>query len=494
MKKYFTIILLVITSTITAQQTNIFWSRDFWKPTTTIADVVQKVKEGNDAVALSSSNFDATVNAILANASDDVIKHLLSYDGNDVNKITHDGRTYLFWAGLKGNLPVMKHLISNGAKTDILDDKGSTVLLFAAGGGQTNPELYNLLLANGATLNETNPKGANALHQLIGKAKNLKELDYFTNKGLDLNSKDKLGHNAIDYAAKTGNKEIIEQLIKKGISYKDTNSDGSNAILIASIGGRGSGNSLEFFKYLKGLGIEANISDKQGVNPMHYLAYKNKEVAIFDYFSENGIPITKADNEGNTPLMNAAYSNDLAIVKYFVDKSEHINAKNEFGKTALTNAVRQNSFEVVEFLINNGAAINIIDENGNNLAFYLVDSYSKRNEKSFNQKWDLLTKKQLNFTHIQKQGNNLYHLAAIKNSTSILDKIAKHKLDINAKNNDGLTPLHRAIMTAKNVEIIKHLIALGAKTSILTDFEESSYDLALENELLDKNSIEFLKL
>ena len=192
--------------------------------------------------------------------------------------------------------------------------------------------------------------------------------------------------------------------------------------------------------------------------------------------------------------MNAAYSNDLAIVKYFVDKSEHINAKNEFGKTALTNAVRQNSFEVVEFLINNGAAINIIDENGNNLAFYLVDSYSKRNEISFNQKWDLLTKKQLNFTHIQKQGNNLYHLAAIKNSTSILDKIAKHKLDINAKNNDGLTPLHRVIMTAKNVDIIKHLIALGAKTSILTDFEESSYDLALENELLDKNSIEFLKL
>ena len=38
------------------------------------------------------------------------------------------------------------------------------------------------------------------------------------------------------------------------------------------------------------------------------------------------------------------------------------------------------------------------------------------------------------------------------------------------------------------------LIELGAKPTILSDFEESAYDLALENELLDKNKIEFLKL
>ncbi|MBJ2176144.1 ankyrin repeat domain-containing protein [Aureibaculum sp. A20] len=494
MKKYFTIILLVIASTITAQQTNIFWSRDFWKPTTTIADVVQQVKAGNDATALSSSNFDATVNAILANASDDVIKHLLSYDGNDVNKITHDGRTYLFWAGLKGNLPVMKHLISNGAKTDILDDKGSTVLLFAAGGGQTNPELYNLLLANGATINETNPKGANALHQLIGRAKNLNELDYFIKKGLKLSATDKSGLNTIDYAARSGNKEIIELLIKKGISYKDTNSDGGNAFLEAATVGRGGGNSLAFFKYLEGLGISPNITNKKGVNPIHKLASGNKDKAIFDYFIEKGVDPTKADSEGNTALINAAGRNNLEIITYFVDKNVAINAKNKVGKSALTNAVAANSPDVVSFLINKGADINSLDKDNNNLAYYLVDSYSKRNIKQFNEKWDLLTKKGLEMLHIQKENNNLMHLAVTKNDTDLLDKIANIKVDINAKNSNGLTPLHIAAMTTDNAKIIKHLISLGAKSSVLTDFEESAYDLALENEFLNKNTIEFLKL
>ena len=492
MNKLITVTLLLVVGTLTAQDSNVFLNRDFWKSNTTVKDVQEKINEGNDPTALSSNGFDATTNAILASASDAIIKHLLSIEGNDINKITHDGRTYLFWASSKGNLPIVSYLLENGARIDIVDDKGSSVLLFAAGGGQTNPELYDLLIANGVSINETNPKGANVIHQLISKTKKLKDLDYFLNKGLDLNSMDKAGHNTVDYAARTGNKEIIEQLIKKGVSYKDTNTDGSNAILVASKGSRGGGNSTEFFKYLEGLGVQPNVTDNDGVNPIHNLSYSTKDKGLFNYFITKGVSATTADNQGNTPLMNAASRNDLAIVEFFAANNS-VNAKNKEGKTALMNAVHSNGKDVVQFLINNGADTNIIDEDGNNLAYYLIDSYSKRNEKSFNEKWELLTKKGLDITHLQKDGNNLLHLAVLKNDRELLDKIANYKVDINAKNANGLTPLHIAAMTTNTVDSIKHLLGLGAKVTVLSDFDESAYDLALENELLDKSKIEFLK-
>lgn len=491
MKKITTLVLLLFIGTIAAQDANVFWSRGFFKPNTTVKDIQAKEAAGNSATALSSNNFDATTNAILANASTEVVDYLLSLKGNDVNKVTHDGRTYLFWAAMKGNLPLMKKLIKLGAKTDVVDDKGSSVLLFAAGGGQTNPELYDLLLANGAKITETTPKGANAILKLVGGAKDLKDLSYFLEKGLDLNHTDKDGQNAIDYAARSGNKAIIAQLIKKGVSYKDTNTDGSNAILVASEGGRGPGNSLAFFKYLEGLGINPNVTDNNGVTPIHNLAGRNKDVTIFNYFIAKGVSTTKADKKGNTPLMNAASRNSLEVVKFFGVKN--LDAKNKDGKTALTNAVAGNGADVVTYLLENGADSKVIDKDGNSLAYYLVKSYSKRNLKAFNAKWDLLTAKGVNIAAVQEGGNNLLHLAVTKNSTDLLAKIAKYKVDVNAKNDNGLTPLHLAAMTSSTVENIKYLIDLGAKTTIVTDFEESVYDLAVENELLEKNKIEFLK-
>ena len=50
-------------------------------------------------------------------------------------------------------------------------------------------------------------------------------------------------------------------------------------------------------------------------------------------------------------------------------------------------------------------------------------------------------------------------------------------------------------MSAKDDKMIQLLVSLGADKTVKTDFGESTYDLAMENELLRKNNIniEFLK-
>ena len=68
-----------------------------------------------------------------------------------------------------------------------------------------------------------------------------------------------------------------------------------------------------------------------------------------------------------------------------------------------------------------------------------------------------------------------------------MDLILKHKVDINAKNNEGMTAIHLASMSGESINFIKSMLAAGADKLLLTEFGENAYDLAIENELMNKN-------
>lgn len=455
---------LIVSSILSAQNTNTFLDRNYWKTNPTIEDIKQKISEGHSPSELNYSSFDACSYALIEKLENKTIKFLLDQKGNDVNKLTHDARTYIFWAAYSSNLEMMQYLLDKGAKTNIIDSHGYSLLNFAAIAGKLDTAIYDFCIAQGININEDkNNDGANALLLIVPFLKDAKLIDYFVSKGLALDSTDDDGNGIFNYASKKGNTEIMDLLIKMGVPYKKASKGNSNAMIFASQGVRGRSNKLETYQYLENLGISPNITTK----------------------------------DGNTPLHNVAlYNKDINVLKYFISKGVNVNQVSKEGKSALINAVSRNSAEVVDFLLKNNADISIKDKHGNNLAFYLLKSFNTKKQDEFNKKLEALTNKGFDIKQAQDNGNSLFHLALdTATNLDLLKQVHALGIAVNTKNKNGITPLQKAAMKAKDDTILKYLLSIGANKTIRTDFDESVYDLAEENEALHASKIDlsFLK-
>lgn len=485
--------LLTLATVSVYGQKNVLLESTFWQTKPDVNAVKAEIAKGANPAELNNNSFDPTVMAINADAPDETVKFLLEQPGNKVAKLTHDGRIYLHWAAYRGNLPLVEYLVKKGSNVTLKDSHGASPMIFAAGAGQLNTKLYDFLVANGANLKtDVNSNGANVLLVAIGADKDFKFTDYLIAKGLDINSKDAQGNNAFAYAARGGNVEVLKGLVKKGIVVDP------NAMLTAAEGSRRGSSPIEVFKYLETLNLKPTIIGKDGRNALHAIVRKPNQKEIIAYFLAAGVDVNQADNEGNTVLMNAAASNrDIEVLATLIEKSKNINAANKKGLTALTMAVNNNTADVVKFLIAKGADVKVVDAKGNQLNYYLVQSFapfSPTGLSDFDQKAKVLQEHGLDLAAPQKDGSTLYHLAIVKNNMELLKRLANLGIDINAKNTEGLTALHRAAMVSKDDVLMKYLVASGAKKDLKTNFDETAYDLASENESLKgKVAIDFLK-
>lgn len=488
MKKLFIPFLLVAGLFAQAQQ-NVFHERKYWKSNPTIEQVQKEVASGADLIATNERGFDATAFAILENAPMSTIEFLLKDKGNGVNKLTHDGRTYIFWAASAGNDALVQKLLDMGAKADLRDGHNNTPLLFAASSGNKNLKVFDVLLKNNPkAINDTDEHGATAILLAASSDKNFKVINYLSEKGLSLEARDEDGNTAFNYAAKTGDIAHLGNFIKKGVPHTN------EAFIMAAQGTRGTANKLETYQFLKSLGLDPAYVNKEGNNALHFLARKKDHVEIINWFLAQGANPVQVNAEGVSPLMNAVGGNDLDVVSIFLSKTKDINATDKKGNTALTLSLK-NKPEVIQAILDKGAKTDIKNKLGDNLSSYIVDAFNGKDAAAFQTKIDLLKKAGYNFYQTSANGNTVLHYALAKNDLNLLKAVDLKAIDVNAVNKEGMTALHKAALIGKNTEILQYLIASGAKKSIKTDMGETAYDLASDNEAFIKNNVDikFLK-
>lgn len=483
--------LLTLLSLSVYGQKNTLHDQAFWRDKPSLDKIKAEIANGNSPSAANAAGLDAVVLAINAQASNEAIQFLLAQPGNEVNKPIVYGRTYMFWAANRGNTELMEYLMSKGAKANIKDELGYSVLTYAASGGQSNTKVYDLCISQGADPKKERIRGgANALLLVAPYDKDFSLINYFIAKGVDVKSVDSTGNTAFDYALRSATVPVLKALVAKGVKYSP------NAMVTASIGSRAASNTLDVYQYLEELKLNPKATNANGDNALHYVARRPKQTEIIKYFLAKGLDVNTTNNDGVTPFMNAASgNNDLESLNLLLPLVKNINQVNKKGTSALAMAIRRNTPEVVQLLIDKGADVKVVDAEGYNLAYYLVPSYNVQRPEAFEAKLKIITGKGFDMAATQGNGNTLYHLVLVRNGIQLLKRIEEFKVDVNAKNKEGLAPLHKAAMTAKDDSILKYLLSIGAKKDVTTEFKETAFDLARENEYLTKQhiSIDFLK-
>lgn len=490
-----------------SQPVNPLMSADFWKSNPNLDRVKAEIAKGNSPSQPNAASFDPVSIAIMNGASNDVLKYLIELEGNGVFKKTHHSRSYLHWASASGNLDLVKYLIEKGSDVHYADSYGSPIAAYAASTGNKNTGVYEALFKAGVDPKQKYADGATLLMLAIPYDDDLSLTEYFISKGLSLNESDAHGRTAADYAMRFGKKELLEKIRQRGVSVTD------QALFFATQGSRSSANGIETFRYLvEDLKLNPKAINKDGATVLHALV-RRPNPEIINYFISKGVDVNKSDNEGNTALMLAAGGRDLAVVETLASKISNINAVNDKGESALTKAIASGTAEIAAFLLQQGADVKVINKDGHNLAYYWFDSYrdgtpqnagrgaqggnsaNRQGPSDFDKKLILLRESGLDVSAPQKDGTTLFHIAVAKENLSLIRKAMELGADINAQDKDGITPLHRAALIAKDDTILKTLIELGAKKDLKTEFDETAYDLAKDNEFLANNriTIDFLK-
>lgn len=490
MRKVIVALFLAASLSATAQQSNnIFLSGDYWKANPDLSTVKADIAKGFNPSESNSNSFDVTTMAINGGASLDVVKFLVNQEGNGVKKKTHNSRTYLQWAASKGNLELVQWLIAQGSDVNHKDSHGQSIAQFAAGGNK-NTAVFDALFKAGVNPKERGENGVTLMQLAVPSDTELKMTDYFTSKGLSIHDKDDNGASLTDYAAKQGNKELMEKLMKKGV--KPTN----NALFMATAGTRAGTNGLPFFQYLvEDLKLDPKARNANGETLLHPLVRRSNP-DVLQYFMNKGIDFGTADKEGNTLLMLASGGRDLNLVKTLLVKVNNLNAINSNGESALTRAVASGTPEIVEFLLSKGADANIKNINGDNLASYWFNTLGRGPQSGdADTKLSLLKGAGVDLTAAQTNGSTLLHLAVSKENPTLIKKALELGVNVNAQDKDGMTALHKAALIAKNDKVLKLLLEAGAKKEVKNEFDETAYDLASENDFLKSNkvSVDFLK-
>lgn len=362
----------------------------------------------------------------------------------NVNIRFDDGQTPLHLSAIHGHNAIAEYLLVNNAETSVQDSAGSTPLHESVRYG--NIEITNLLLSNNADVNAKDTLGKTPIMLRMPKEKVNETYELLIKYKSDLHQKDNFGDTVLHTATMLQvDDEILLMLTQKGADINARNKEGVTPLLIAIQSG-----DVEMIKLLTSCGANIHTKDTHGNSPLSIALSSDTEIFEATINAQN---CNTQDSNGNTPL-HMALLNDAPLLKvqHIISLTDDVNLRNSEGNSPLFITVLKNRKQVGTNLLQKNADIFSTNTN-NNSPLSLALKYG-----GSVQDW-LITSKTIRST--DGSGNTVLHYAAEWGYIDSIISLKAKGADINAKNANGETCLFNAAKT-DNPEVIQTVIDQGA--------------------------------
>lgn len=166
-----------------------------------------------------------------------------------------------------------------------------------------------------------------------------------------------------------------------------------------------------------------NEKDNDSRTPLHHAKTKQETISLLN----QGADIDCIDEDGWSPLMIAASSNNIEKSSILIQNNANLNIQNSFGNTALHYAVSKNYTPIVKLLIDAGALL-LKNEVGQT-------PVHRAAVRGWLDALILLGKESINVT--DNQGNTALHLTAEESEIGAMEYLIEIGADKSIRNRDG---------------------------------------------------------
>ena len=367
-----------------------------------------------------ANNYGATPMGLAAEVANTEILKLLLEAGANVDSPNADGQTALLAVARTGNVEAARLLIDHGAKIDAKEHwGGQTALMWAS--ARRHPEMMELLISHGADVNARSIDRDYQRHVTAeGRPKNLDSggltpllyaarencmacVKVLLKNNVDINLPDPDGVSPLLLAIMNANWDLAKQLIEAGASVDEWDMFGE-APLFTAIGLRnqvsGGHGSIDPPNETDGMTIIRMLLDA-GANPNMQLFFHPANVR------------GSTNTRGSTPLIRAANNADIEVVKLLLKYGADARLNMADRQTPIMavlagRAPEKQALELIDILHDAGADVNVIA-----LVQHREDS----------------------------RGGTALHYAVRKRYKEVIRKLAEWGIDMNARDQDGLTAL-----------------------------------------------------
>ncbi|XP_077134930.1 ankyrin-2 isoform X2 [Ranitomeya variabilis] len=265
---------------------------------------------------------------------------------------------------------------------------------------------------------------------------NLDKVLEYLKGGVDINTCNQNGLNALHLAAKEGHLYLVQELLERGSSVDSATKKGNTALHIASLAGQ-----LDVVKTLVKQGANINAQSQNGFTPL-YMAAQENHLEVVKYLLENGANQSTATEDGFTPLAVALQQGHNMVVAILLEND----TKGKVRLPALHIAARKDDTKSAALLLQNDHNADVQSKSGFT-PLHIAAHYGNVNVAT------LLLNRGAAVDFTARNGITPLHVASKRGNTNMVKLLLDRGGQIDAKTRDGLTPLHCAARSGHDTAV-----------------------------------------